>query len=128
MPNDHAQNPVVRSLRDRFMDTTHQKLDAIDAALDGTGGEGDQAVAVELKQIAHSIKGMAGSFGFMSVTRISEAFEDYLAAALDAEKLPRDGARRYNDAMRGIIESGDEPSDAETDAIIAELPAPTGSC
>lgn len=127
MPKDPAQNPIVRTLRDRFMETAHQKLDEIDAALDGLGGETDHALAMELKQIAHSIKGMAGSFGFMSVTRISEAFEDYLAAAQDAEELPRDGARRYNDAMRGIIESGNEPSDAETDAIIAELPAPTGT-
>ena len=127
MPNDPAQNPIVRTLRDRFMVSAQEKLNEIDTALDGLSGESDHARAAELKQIAHSLKGMAGSFGFMSVTRISEAFEDYLAAAEDAEKLPRDEARRYNDAMRGILESGDEPSDAETDAIIAELPAPTGT-
>ncbi len=127
MPNDHVQNPVVRSLRQRFVATAHEKLDAIDAAIDGLGAGADREQTTEMKQIVHSIKGMAGSFGFMSVTRISEAFEDYLAAALDAETLARDGARRYNDAMRGIIESGEEPSDAETDAIIAELPAPTGT-
>lgn len=122
MRQDPTLNPIVSTLRERFVATALDKLDAIDAAIDGDGD--DATRMVEMKQVAHSLKGMAGSFGFMSVTRISEVFEDYLAAAQDADKLPRDGARRYNDAMRAIIDSGVEPSDEETEAIIAGLPAP----
>lgn len=127
MANNQDMNPIVRTLRARFVETAQARLDAIDTALQTVDGSTDGRQAAEMKEIAHSLKGMAGSFGFMSVTRISEAFEDYLAAALDAEKLSRNGARRYHDAMRRIIDSGDEPSDTETDAILADLPAPTGS-
>lgn len=127
MANNQDINPIVSTLRARFVETAQTKLAAIDNALRAIDGSADGRQAAEIKEIAHSLKGMAGSFGFMSVTRISEAFEDYLVAAQDAEKLPRDGARRYLESMRRIIDSGNEPSDTETDDILAELPAPTGT-
>ncbi len=127
MANNQDINPIVSTLRARFVETAQTKLDAIDNALRAIDGSADGRQAAEIKEIAHSLKGMAGSFGFMSVTRISEAFEDYLVAAQDAEKLPREGARRYLESMRRIIDSGNEPSDTETDDILAELPAPTGT-
>lgn len=127
MANNQDINPIVSTLRARFVETAQTKLDAIDNALQAIDGSADGRQAAEIKEIAHSLKGMAGSFGFMSVTRISEAFEDYLVAAQDAEKLPREGARRYLESMRRIIDSGNEPSDTETDDILAELPAPTGT-
>ena len=127
MANNQDINPIVSTLRARFVETAQTKLAAIDNALRAIDGSADGRQAAEIKEIAHSLKGMAGSFGFMSVTRISEAFEDYLVAAQDAEKLPRDGARRYLESMRRIVDSGNEPSDTETDDILAELPAPTGT-
>jgi len=118
---------VVSSLRARFIEAAHDKLDAVDAAIGGIEAGNDVRLAKDLKEIAHSLKGMAGSFGFMSVTQISEAFEHYLDAAINIGVLPATAARDYSAAMRGIIKSGNEPTPQEVDAIIAALPAPAGA-
>ncbi len=127
MAKNNELNPIVSTLRARFVDTARDKLCAIDQAIRAIDGSADTAHAAEMKRLAHSLKGMAGSFGFMSVTRISEAFEDYLAAAIEADAVSRDGAREYYDAMHAIISSGEEPDESETDTILAGLPAPAGT-
>lgn len=127
MAKNTELNPIVSTLRARFVDTARDKLDVIDQAIRDIDGNADTARALEIKKTAHSLKGMAGSFGFMSVTRIAEAFEDYLAAAIEADALSRDGARQYCDAMQTIIESGEEPEENETAAVLAGLPAPAGT-
>lgn len=127
MAKNNEHNLIVSTLRARFVETARDKLATIDQAIRDIDGSADMARAAEMKKVAHSLKGMAGSFGFMSVTRISEAFEDYLAAAIEADAVSRDGAREYYDAMLAIIESGEEPGEHETDNILAGLPAPAGT-
>lgn len=122
MAHDAKSKSVVDTLRTRFIATALVKLDAIDTAIDGMSGVDRKAHTAEMKLNAHALKGMAGSFGFMSVTRISETFEDYLSASAESVAQAQADARHYNTAMRAIIESGIEPSEAETDDIIGHLP------
>lgn len=117
-------NDIVSTLRERFVDSAKTKLNAIDAAIDETSEDGALAHTEEIRRNAHALKGMAGSFGFMSVSRISEAFEAYLDACDRQGSLPAQQARQYNAAMRAIIDSGDEPAPSETDTIIEDLPPP----
>ncbi len=124
MANDAKSNSVVDTLRARFVTSAMGRLDAIDRAIDGIGSGSPEIQVAEIKRNAHVLKGMAGSFGFMSVTRISQAFEDYLDGSRHSGVLTAAEAKSYNDAMRGILEHGDEPSELETDAIIGRLPAP----
>lgn len=122
MASDAKSKSVVDTLRTRFISTALGKLDAIDSAIDGLSSGDAKAHTTEMKLSAHALKGMAGSFGFMSVTRVSEALEDYLSASANSIAQAQADTRHYNNAMRAIIESGIEPSETETDEIIARLP------
>lgn len=124
MANDAKMDNVIDTLRVRFVASAMEKLDAIDDAIDDIGNGPHDVQATEIKRNAHAIKGMGGSFGFMSVTRIAQAFEEYIDCSEHTGVLTATEARSYNDAMRTILECGDEPGADETDAIIGHLPAP----
>jgi len=125
MSSEAKTNSIVSTLRGRFVATALDKINEIDGFIHGLDADCHLQHIKEIKTIAHSLKGMAGSFGFMSVTRIAEAFEDYLQTSELNGVAQQIDLQHYNDAMRAIIESGDEPDDGELDAIIGTLPAPS---
>ncbi len=121
MASDARTDSVIDRLRVRFVKTALVKLDGIDAAIARLGR--DDAATAEIKSNAHTLKGMGGSFGFMSVTRIAEALEDYVAVSGAGAVMAAD-TQKYSNAMRAIVVDGVEPGEDELDALIGKLPAP----
>lgn len=120
---DKGTDIIGSSLRERFVVSALVKLDSIDDAIDEIAAGRIDGHVAEIKRTTHTLKGMAGSFGFMSVTHISEAFELFLNDSEVAGEMNAAEAQRYSRAMRDIIESGEEPSREETSEIITGLSA-----
>ena len=120
---DKGTDIIGSSLRERFVVSALVKLDSIDDAIDEIAAGRIDGHVAEIKRTTHTLKGMAGSFGFMSVTHISEAFELFLNDSEVAGEMNAAEAQRYSRAMRDIIESGEEPSRKETSEIITGLSA-----
>jgi len=114
---------IGTTLRERFVANALVKLDSIDDAIDEIATGHINGHIAEIKRTTHSLKGMAGSFGFMSVTHISEAFELFLNDSEVTGVINVADAERYSRSMRAIIESGEEPSSEETGEIITGLSA-----
>lgn len=116
---------IVSSLREKFVASTGEKLDEMDHLIAGIGTHNGAIInhAHEIKKLTHALKGTAGSFGFMSITRIAEAFEEYIDGSERTDMLTATSARNYSNAMRTIIENAEEPSMAEIDDIIGHLAA-----
>ncbi len=133
MPNlarDAKLEIIVSSLREKFVASAGEKLDRIDRGImalmsipaDNTAGVKNQAQ--EISRLVHTLKGTAGSFGFMSISRIAEAFEAYLAASSLSGRAAASDAHLYIQTIRTIIDSGIEPSEDETTRLIGALPSP----
>lgn len=123
MTKDARTDSVIDKLRMRFVATALVKLDGIDAAIARLGSDDAATATAEIKSNAHTLKGMGGSFGFMSVTRIAEALEDYLAESGAGAVMAAD-TQHYSNAMRAIVVDGVEPGEDELDSLIGSLPAP----
>ena len=108
--NEARTDAVLDRLRVRFVATALVKLDGIDAAIARLGSEDAPAATAEIKSNAHTLKGMGGSFGFMSVTRIAEALEDYVAVSGAGAVMAAD-TQKYSNAMRAIVVDGVEPGE-----------------
>ncbi len=118
---------IIASMRDDFVVDGLDKLDEIDTALDQIDdghGKYDNHL-LEVKRIAHSIKGLGGSFGFISVSRIAHALEDFLEVSGSDGRIPIPETRVHIETMRRVLNSGTEPPEEETAMLLDTLPAPT---
>jgi len=129
LATDVEMDVIVSALREKFVESAGAKLDLIDQALDGIGTETMLADShsSKIKRQVHSLKGTAGSFGFMSITLIAEAFEEFLSAAELNGTVSASDAHLYFAAIRTIIDSGVEPGEDERARIMNALPAPAQS-
>lgn len=116
---------IVRTLREKFVVSAGNKLDEMDRLIAGINSHNGciRNHACEIRETAHALKGTAGSLGFMSITRIAEVFEEFLAASEHTGTLSAVDTRRYFDAMRAIIANGDEPEENEIISILKALPS-----
>lgn len=72
-----------------FLSRTHKKLlraSEIASAMEDASAPEHRAALSELQEIAHSIAGNAGSFGYQRLTEIAEKLE----AAIDMERFDQD--------------------------------------
>jgi CheY-like chemotaxis protein len=76
----------------------------------------------ELRREAHTVKGLAGSFGFPLVGAIAHRFEDYLADLEKIDDLEAASLVDFTSWIREIIESGTNPPAEEETRIIRSLP------
>lgn len=116
---------IVSSLREKFVVSAGENLDAMDQLIAGIGTHDGAIInhAHEIKKLTHALKGTAGSFGFMSITRIAEAFDEYIDGSEHTGMLAATSARNYSTAMRTIIENAEEPDMTELEDIISHLAA-----
>lgn len=125
MPNAAAylDDDIYAQLRQDFLTDTRERLDLMETAT--AGPEGADAL-LSIRREAHSIKGMAGSIGFPSLTIISHRLEDFVAELTDLSEAHASQVLAYIDCLRGIVEDGRDPGDKKTAAILRALPAHTG--
>jgi len=90
-----------------------------------TGGAAPDAL-LTVRREAHSLKGLAASLGFPSITIIAHRLEDFVA---ELAKLGKAQAREiliFVDCLRDIVDAGSDPGDTKTKVLLRGLPAHTG--
>lgn len=117
---------IIASMRDDFIADAMDKLEEIDTALDAIDDDVGKYEnhLLDVKRITHSIKGLGGSFGFTSISRIAHALEDFLEASGSHGRIPVPETRAHTETMRRVLVRGNEPPEEETAMLLDTLPAP----
>lgn len=117
---------IIASMRDDFIVDAMDKLEEIESALDAIDDETGKYEnhLLDVKRITHSIKGLGGSFGFTSISRIAHALEDFLEASGSHGRIPIPETRVHTETMRRVLIGGSEPPEEETSMLLDTLPAP----
>ena len=80
---------IVARLKQDFIEDTLERADRIETTIDRVAGGMDKADVgiAELRREAHTVKGLAGSFGFPLVGAIAHRMEDYIAELTEIDDL-----------------------------------------
>ncbi|OSQ38966.1 Hpt domain-containing protein [Thalassospira mesophila] len=123
---DNADDIIAR-LKQDFIEDTIERVDRIETTIDRVAGHMDEASAgiAELRREAHTVKGLAGSFGFPLVGAIAHRLEDYIADMTEIDDLQAASLVDFTTWIREIIESGTNPAPEEEIRILRSLPSRT---
>lgn len=114
---------ILARLRQEFIDSSLEFLETIESTVVAIDDDGDTAPRIEeIHRVVHTIKGQGTTFDFPAVTRITHRMEDYMEATSDWGPVMVKGLLRFIDVLRGILESGADPSDEDLQAILGRLP------
>lgn len=115
---------VVAGLKQDFIEDTLERIDRIETTIDRVAGGMDKAEPgiAELRREAHTVKGLASSFGFPLVGAISHRLEDYIADLAEIDDLEAASLVDFTSWIREIIESGTNPPAEEETRILRSLP------
>jgi len=115
---------IVASLKQDFIEDTVDRIDRIETIIDrvASGMDGAGAGIAELRREAHTVKGLAGSFGFPLVGAIAHRLEDYIADMTEIDDLEAASLVDFTSWIREIIESGTNPQSEEETRILRSLP------
>ena len=115
---------ILSRLRQEFIETSVEFLDSIDTSLVSIADEriDSSSDIEELQRVVHTIKGQGTTFDFPAITRIAHRMEDYMESAAAWDTETSRGLGKFTDALRDILESGDNPNDSELRAILGHLP------
>lgn len=115
---------IVASLKQDFIEDTIERVDRIETMIDRVAGGMDAPgpSIAELRREAHTIKGLAGSFGFPLVGAIAHRMEDYIADLTEIDDLEAASLVDFTSWIREVIESGNNPPVEEETRILRSLP------
>jgi chemotaxis protein histidine kinase CheA len=115
---------IVAGLKQDFIEDTLERVDRIETTIDRVAGGMDKAEVglAELRREAHTVKGLAGSFGFPLVGAIAHRLEDYIADLSEIDDLEAASLVDFTSWIREIIESGTNPQLDEETRILRSLP------
>jgi len=115
---------IVARLKQDFIEDTLERTDRIETTIDRVAGGMDKADVgiAELRREAHTVKGLAGSFGFPLVGAIAHRMEDYIAELTEIDDLEAASLVDFTTWIREIIESGTNPPAEEETRILRSLP------
>jgi chemotaxis protein histidine kinase CheA len=115
---------IVARLKQDFIEDTVERVDRIETTIDRVAGGMTEAAAgiAELRREAHTVKGLAGSFGFPLVGAIAHRLEDYIADMTEIDDLQAASLVDFTSWIREIIESGTNPPAEEETRILRSLP------
>ncbi|PKR54468.1 Hpt domain-containing protein [Thalassospira marina] len=125
---DNADD-IISRLKQDFIEDTIDRVDRIETTIDRVAGHMDDASAgiAELRREAHTVKGLAGSFGFPLVGAIAHRLEDYIADLTEIDDLQAASLVDFTTWIREIVESGTNPAAEEEIRILRSLPSPSAS-
>ncbi len=116
---------ALARLKAEFLDSTRDRLDEVELTIDKIvredGNVGDLLHDVRL--YVHSLKGSAGSYGLNLVSVIAHRLEDYLETSPLREHSHWQDVIAFIDAIRGVVDLGDDPDDDRQSEILAALPS-----
>jgi chemotaxis protein histidine kinase CheA len=115
---------IVEGLKQDFIEDTLERIDRIETTIDRVAGGMDKPDVgiAELRREAHTVKGLAGSFGFPLVGAIAHRLEDYLADLTEIGDQEAASLVDFTTWIREIIESGANPQADEETRILRSLP------
>ncbi len=121
---DPMQDMIAR-LRREFLDTAEDRLASMDEIVDGVrrGGIGSGDELPDIRRMAHSLKGMGGTFGYPLVSVIAHRLEDYLADSTSLANNIVGDVQTFLDRMRDVVDGVLGADDPRTAEIVRELPA-----
>ncbi len=124
---DPMQDMMAR-LRREFLDTAEDRLASMDEIVDGVrrGGSGSGDELPDIRRMAHSLKGMGGTFGYPLVSVIAHRLEDYLADSTSLANNITGDVQTFLDRMRDVVDGVLGADDPRTAEIVRELPAKRG--
>ncbi|RCK51222.1 histidine kinase [Thalassospira profundimaris] len=125
---DNADD-IISRLKQDFIEDTIDRVDRIETTIDRVAGGMDDASAgiAELRREAHTVKGLAGSFGFPLVGAIAHRLEDYIADLTKIDDQQAASLVDFTTWIREIVESGTNPAAEEEIRILRSLPSRTAS-
>ncbi len=122
--SDYLDDDIFAQLRQDFLADARERLDAMESALGGAGGAARDAL-MTVRREAHSLKGLAGSLGFPSVTIVAHRLEDFVVELTGLNKTQAREVLVFVDCLRDIVEAGCDPGDEKVNALLRRLPVHT---
>ena len=115
---------VIAGLIPAFVEDTRDKLINLSNAVDTLANIDGQAGAINdfLREV-HSIKGVAGSFGFSFIAVVCHKLEDYIVKTPVFTRKETDDIIVFFQEIERILERGADPSDADGFRIFRNLPS-----
>lgn len=107
-----------------FLDECEDRLTEIDFALGSLNHKKtlDDVEVLEIKRHVHSLKGMASTFGYSSISLLAHALEDYFETMFAPDETGIHDTQLYVDRMREISEQKENISDSAVAQILRDLP------
>ena len=126
-----AENPMedmMAQLRRDFLDTADDRISTLDGLVDEVRQKQPASPGrmSEFRRIAHSLKGMGGTFGFPLVSVIAHRLEDFIEDDKDLHDDILLGVQKYLDRMRDSLDGTLGADDPNTAEIVRALPAKRG--
>jgi len=126
--NSTEPNPMeemMARLRLEFQETADDRLGEMEELLNAArkGAADDPDNMDSFRRLAHSLKGMGGTFGYPLISVISHRLEDFLEDAEILEAALIDDTQIFLDRMRDVMDGVFEPDDPKTSEIVRALPA-----
>jgi len=127
--NGPELDDVVLALQGELITEAKDRLTRM-AALLGALSEGTEAGAGALQKIrqdAHNLKGVGGTYGFPMITVVSHCLEDYLSdldGRIDDDIAP---VHHFFDVMHDILAGGYDDSDDWGSKLVRNLPVRTSA-
>ena len=123
-----AENPMkdmMERLRLEFLETGADRLDEMEQLVGEVrkGATGTAEHLDDFRRLAHSLKGMGGTFGYPLISVISHRLEDFLEDTPVFTPSLVDDTQVFLDRMRDVIEGVLDPDDDTTAEIVRALPA-----
>jgi CheY-like chemotaxis protein/HPt (histidine-containing phosphotransfer) domain-containing protein len=122
-----AVNPMeemMARMRREFLDTADDRIGTLEeliAEVRENKPESPERMS-EFRRIAHSLKGMGGTFGYPLVSVISHRLEDYIETEEDLHEAIIEDVQKFLDRMRDVIEGQLGADDPKTAEIVRALP------
>jgi len=116
------EQKILDNLRGKFIESARQKLTVIGAVLDvfraSPSTEGLESVIMEI----HTLKGLAGTFGYRDFSLIAARLEVYLKGLSKPTQKHIDDVELYIASLGACIERDVHLDGAELEQILTTLP------
>ncbi|QCO14761.1 hypothetical protein D3869_05760 [Azospirillum brasilense] len=124
MASNLSPDDLEDRLRVEFMDDARDRLEVMNAALEGVakGTREETSVIGVLRLEAHNFKGMGTSFGYPTISLVAHRLEEYLSGLKRLEARERNDAQVFVDRIAELVDRAEQPQVAETNRIIRALP------
>lgn len=121
---DEASEGILALLRQEFIETASDQLDAIELKLDQFDSDNSNAEEdlLHIQRDIHNIKGQGATFGFPLTGRVAHMLEDYLlnADGIRTENLA--DIRVYLGLMMNLISLGETIAEDDPQSLLNALP------